>query len=401
MGVTAEKRRQYGSGSISQRSSDGRWVGAIMAGWTPAGTRRRVTVTALTEAECKRKLERKKGEIARNGVSSADTRTTVKKWADQWLEITQPKVRPKTWANNRSSLKQHIVPAIGHRRLEQLNPGDMRAVIDYVINTEGLTLATATRARAVLLKMLKDATLEGHNIPQWMFVTEGLGKLSSDRDAIPTPTAIALLERAAELPDGSRWVAAFLQGMRQGECLGLTWQCVDLERKRIDISWQLQAVPYVKGRAGALRIPRGYEHRQLEGALCLVRPKTDSSQRVIPLVPWMHAALTAWQQQAPASPHDLVWPRADGHPTRPDADTAQWHALQDAAHVTHSSGRRYLIHEIRHTCATLLLESGVDPETVTAILGHSSIVTSRGYQHVSTILAERALEAVAARLQLG
>ena len=60
----------------------------------------------------------------------------------------------------------------------------------------------------------------------------------------------------------------------------------------------------------------------------------------------------------------------------------------------------YLLHEARHTTATLLLEAGVDTAIITAILGHSSIVTTRGYQHASQALARRALDDVAARLGL-
>jgi integrase len=205
--------------------------------------------------------------------------------------------------------------------------------------------------------------------------------------------------------------------MRQGECLGLTWDAVNFDAGTVDVSWQLQAVPYRHGcvrdgskwecgrRFGgdcpdrALRVPHGYEYRQLDGALCLVRPKTEKGTRLIPLVPWMTAALTQWRDIAPASPHGLIWPRPDGRPQTSAADSSDWQALQDAADVT-GPGRKYLLHEARHTTATLLLENGIDPEVVKAILGHSSIVTSRGYQHVSQELARKAMEGIAGRLQL-
>lgn len=393
--MTKEKRRQYGSGSVSQRKSDGRWVGAVMAGFTPEGKRRRVTVTALTEAECKRKLERLKGDIARNGIpASGSTRTNVKTWADRWLEITQATVRPKTWTSNRGAVRQHIVPVIGHRRLDQLTADDVRRVSDAVL--EQYSHATAVRARSVLMKLLKDAKREGHHVPDAPFLTEGLGKPTSDRDAIPSEDVQQILAAAATLPDWSRWIAGFLQGMRQAECLGLTWQCVDLEKLTVDVSWQLQALPYISGRSGPLRVPKGYEYRQLDGALCLVRPKTSAGKRVIPLVPWLHGALVDWKARAPESPHGLVWPRDDGQPRRPDKDTEAWHELQEAAHVA----RKYYGHEVRHTTATLLLEAGIADHVVVQILGHSSILTSRGYQHVSQTLARHALEQIADRLQI-
>ena len=42
--VTA-RRRQYGTGSVFQRASDGRWIGQLLVGLTPRGTNRYVTVS--------------------------------------------------------------------------------------------------------------------------------------------------------------------------------------------------------------------------------------------------------------------------------------------------------------------------------------------------------------------
>ncbi|MDQ1734439.1 MAG: hypothetical protein QOH56_690 [Pseudonocardiales bacterium] len=195
-----------------------------------------------------------------------------------------------------------------------------------------------------------------------------------------------MLRVATDRPDGSRWVAAFLQGMRQGECLGLTWAAVDIAAGHVDVSWQLQAIPYRHGclvenkpRCGrrfgddcpdrALRVPDGYEYRQLDGNLCLVRPKTEKGQRLIPLVPWMSAALSQWREVAPASPHGLVWPRPEGRPQTSKAEAEAWRDLPHAAEVD-GPGRLYQLHEARPTTATLLLEAGIHAEVIKAILGH-------------------------------
>lgn len=424
MVVTKDKRRQYRSGSVSQRKSDGRWIGAVMTGdWTPQGTRKRVTVSADTEAECKRKLERLKGEIARNGAPDPGTRrATVKSWSEEWLSRIQPNVRPKTWAGYQSALAASVVPAIGKKYLNQLTVRDIEETLPAYVTGKGRSSTTARHAVITTMKMLKDAVRYGQPVPQRVLLAEAPAAAINDRDAIPSDDARAILRASRGTPSESRWIAAFLQGMRQGECLGLTWRCVDLERLRLDVSWQLQPIPYEHGCGPAVnrkrpcghrfggdcpnrirRVPPDYDIRPLDGALCLVKPKTERGQRIIPLVPWMHAALTEWRTIAPASPHGLVWPRPNGRPALADDDRDEWVTLQDIAQVActdGASGRRYGIHEARHTCATLLLEEGIDPETVKAILGHSSIVTSRNYQHVSTELAARALEAVAARLQL-
>jgi integrase len=81
----------------------------------------------------------------------------------------------------------------------------------------------------------------------------------------------------------------------------------------------------------------------------------------------MESALLSWFEVMPESPHGLVWP------------PARWA-------TTNIRSRRCRM-------------GGVDPEVIKAILGHSSIVTSRGYQHVSQTMARKAMEGLAERLQ--
>lgn len=396
-------RRQYGTGSVYPRK-DGYWVGTLEAGWTKTGARRRIPVYGKTEADAKAKLKEKARSIAENGLTDASARTTVKSYSEQWLERIETQVRPGSFNADRGAITNWIVPTIGHKRFDALTPGDVRAVAKAQRDA-GRTSSTALRTHATLMKLLRDAVQDGHHIPQRVREVERPIASKSDREAIPLDDALKILVQVAELRHGSKWVAALLQGMRQGERLGLTWPLVDLDAKvpTFDISWQLQPLPYKvkRDRTSGFRIPDGYEARQLEGRMHLVRPKTERGQRIIPLVPWMVSSLRAWREVAPASPHDLVWPAADGRPQDADEDLAEWEAIQKAARVQHSSGRWYGTHEARHTTATLLLEAGVDPAIIQAILGHSSIVTSRGYMHTSPEMTFQALERVATRLQLG
>lgn len=399
--ATEKRRRQHGTGSIHRRASDDRWIGTIEAGWTAKGTRRRITVSATTEAECRRLLRDRQRQIARDGLPSTGTAasTTVKAWAEQWSGRRGAEVRRSSAATDVSLVRRWIVPTIGTRRLDRLTPADIRAV-GTAIMSAGRSSSTAQRAHVVLTKMLRDARMEGHEVPPRVLEVRAPTKAASDREAIAIDDAHALLRAAADTPDAARWVAALLQGMRQGECLGLTWDRVDLDAGTLDVSWQLDTLKYADRRAGTFVVRPGLAVRHLVGAWHLVPPKTARGQRIIPLVPWMTAALRAWREVCPASPWGLVWPDEHGMPRRDVDDRAAWYALQDAAGVRHPSGRRYTLHEGRHTTATLLLEAGVDPAVVTAILGHSSIITSRGYMHVSQALARRALDDVADRLGL-
>lgn len=400
-------RRQYGTGSVYPRSSDGLWIGKVAVGFTPTGGRRYAHVSGKTEAEAKRKLNAKVKDLAVNGAPESGTsRATVRSYSTGWLDRRSHELRPKAYSAVSSAMSAHVIPTIGHRPLADLTPGDVRSVHD-AMRKAGKSQSAMRGAHWALTAMLKDATVEGHNVPSRVLLVKAPAKGITDREAIPTEHAVTLLRHAAEMGGGSRWVAALLNGMRQGECLGLTWDAIDFDAEMIDVSWQLQELPYLDKAAGTFRVPDGYERRHLYGRYHLVRPKTARGQRLVPMVPWLSASLREWQEASPANPWGLVWADVDvrlgrDNPAvlRASKDRARWMDLQDAAGIPrHPSGRRYALHEARHSTATLLLEAGVDPTVIIQILGQSSQLVARGYQTVRTPVMREALEAVAAKLQ--
>jgi len=393
--------RPKGTGSVYEDKARGRWIGTYEDGWTPRGTRRRRRVYGKTEAAAKRALAAALREV-RSDDDAAAGRPTVKRWADTWLDATAHDLRPTTWATNRSAVTRWIVPTIGHKRLDRLTPADVRAVTRAILDA-GRSTATARRAQAVLEKMLRDAIREGHAVPDRALMVVGPEASENDRDAIPLDDAAALLLAAKGTPDESRWICAFAQGMRQAECLGLTWDALDFEAGEIDVSWQLKALPYKvpRDRSSGFRVPDGFTARQVRGALHLVRPKTAKGRRVIPMVEGVAKALLGWRQDAPESPAGLVWPRPDGNPRTDADDRDAWYALQDAAKVRHASGRYYSVHECRHSTAMLLRAAGHPDETITAILGHASILSTRAYLHSTATGRREAMAGVAQRLGIG
>lgn len=423
------KRRQYGSHSVYQRCHadqgcpplidgppdedgkptkvrpkhvcHGRWYASIEAGWTRNGNRRRATVSAGTEVACKARLKEKQRQLAKGEGVAESNRKTVKAWADEWLKIVVTELGPGSYNATRGAVKNWIIPTIGHRRLDILTPADRRAVAQAQRDA-GRSSSTARRTDSDLTKMLKAALVEGYSVPGRVFAADAPVMAANDREDIPIDEALDILREASCLPHGSRWAVALLQGMRQAECLGLTWPEVDFDAGTLVVDWQLKPLPYLdkKDRSKGFRIPDGYEARHLEGAHHLVRPKSQAGRRVIPLVPWALDALMHWREVAPPSPHGLVWPGVDGSPADVKDDAEEWKALQGTAGVGHRAGRYYDGHEARHTTATLLMELNVDDAVVTAIMGHSKITTTRAYKHARVEHARTALAQVAERLQL-
>lgn len=398
-------RREYRTGSLYQRASDGRWLGTIEAGVNPNGSRRRVTVSAKTKAEAKRKLRDKRLELEREGHRNVKRTTSVAKWAETWLENIQTKVRPSAYETDRAAVKA-IVGAIGSVKLSDLSPADVRAVAAR-LRREGKSTSTALRYHGSLMRMLKAASLEGYSIPPNVLLTESPTAAAHDRESLSLPDALKALEVVAQQPAGSRWALAFLQGLRQAEALGLTRDAVDLDRGTLTISWQLKTLRYIDRENPDLgfQMPDGYEARRLVGAYHLVRPKSKAGWRVQPLVPWAHSALDKWLTESPDNEHHLVWPgrsrRGNDWPRNAASDRDDWDAIQALAGIRHPAGRLYVPHEIRNTTATLLMELRVPESVRIAIMGHSNIAVTQGYEHVDLEEARRALQSVADRLQLG
>lgn len=391
-------KQNYGEGSIWQRHAkdcerpvnrkgestcDCRWYAALEAGMTSTFGRRRVTVSAKTKPLLRIKLRDKKAEIAKAGTAVAsDQRKTVGGWMKEWLEMRERTVRPKTHENDLAACRNYIT-SISQVRLVDVTPKHLRDVASKARREGGPSMAIATHR--ILVKMLRDAVTEGYTVQPSVFIAAVPGKAKGrpkpKRDALETAEAIAILAHAADLPRGSRWYVGLFEGIRQGEALGLTWDAIDFDNHRMNIEWQLQALPYKipRDRQSGFRVPDDFEARHLQGRFHLVRPKTASGERWIPLVPTVEKALKKWKAEAPENPHGLVWAREDGWPIDKHDDADEWRALQEAAGVKHATGRMYVGHEMRNTTATLLFELRVDEVIIVALLGHASIVTSRGY----------------------
>ena len=331
---------------------------------------------------------------------------TVCEWAGQWLKLRERLVRPGTYSADKAALHKWIIPTVGDKALAGLQRGDVRAV-HTAAEAAGLADSTVQRIHITLEKMLADAVEEGHAVPERTLRAKKPGGPGvSHRQALSLEDARKVLAVAAKRRDASRWVAALIQGMRPAEALGLRWQAVDLERGLMTIEWQLKNLPYTTARnpESGFRVPRGYESIRLTGSYHLVRPKTAAGVRVVPLVPWLRTELAAWSTIAPESPHGLVWSDGGDHISAA-RDREAWYQIVDEAEVTvtlpDGSTRRPLLYEARHTAATLLMASGADETTLTGIVGHSKIASTKTYLHTDEARKLAALERVSDTLGVG
>lgn len=456
--ATQRKRREYGEGSIYQRhdapscpplidgpphpksgrptrvrpdhTCQGKWMGTLEAGWTSQGVRRRIPVTGKTRAIVVRRIKAKQRELDDYGDTGWNARITVKQWVEIYLErrTLPPKpLSPKGWKAAAQPLRRWVVPTIGHRRVADLTPGDVRKVAraQYEATSSrggALSQSTVDSTHRQLMTCLRAAKADGARIADSVFLVEKPGMGRSDRMPLTLEETVRCLDVAQHLPHGLRWALALLYGARQGELLGLVERCpvdghplIDFEAGVIRLEWQLQELDYVdpRNKKAGFKIPRHLAGRcvHLSGRYHLIPPKTNAGSRELPITPAIAASLRSWLEVRPENKWGLVFPAADGTPASDEDDRQEWYAIQSTASllgadaglppVHHPSGKRpYYVHECRNTAATELDEVGASDLVTTSLLGHTSIGTSRRYQKARRPQQLEALAAISARLGL-
>jgi len=352
------QKRGNGEGSIGQYK--GRWVARYTL---PNGRRRAVYGT--TRAETAQKL----AAAIRNrdaGITALDERTTVEAFLLQWLELSvKGRNRPSTHMAYASHVRVHLVPALGSTPLARLTPADVERFMATKL-AAGLSPSTVARIRATLRRALTVALRQGMVVRNAAALADPPRNQPREFTPLSRDEARAFLETIRGHRLEALFVVALTTGLRQGELLGLTWDGVDFPRRRITVRQALQ---------------------RIGGEPTLVEPKTAKSRRTITVPPvamellrsqhdW-HTAMQSTTDE-PWNRLGLVFTSVTGTPL-------------DGSNVTHVFQRmlsqaglpRIRFHDLRHTCASLLLAQGTHMRVIMEQLGHSQIsLTMNTYSHV-------------------
>jgi len=370
------KRRGAHEGSIFQRK-DGRWVGQLDIGYvvTPQGRRRRFrNVYGSSRADVAEGLTKLLRE-QHTGTLAKDGRLTVGEYLSGWL--ADKRVRPSTRRGYQTWVNQHLIPSLGRIRLAKLQPQDVDAMVHAKL-AAGLSPRTVHHMRAVLRAALAQA-VRYELIPRNVAALSNPVPVPDHEMTVFTPgEAMAFLEAVRGDRLEALYGVVLALGLRQGEALGLRWEDIDLDARRLIVANALQRV---------------------DGKLALVPPKTRRSRRTIELP---DAAVTALRAHKVRQLEERLltggrW-QDSGH-----VFTSTIGTPLDGSSVTRAFQRllanaglpRLRFHDLRHSCATLLLVQGVPARVVMEILGHSSIaLTMNTYSHVMPSLKREAADAM-------
>lgn len=424
------KKRSHGDGALYFVKQQNLWRGVVDVGYWPNGRRRQKTVTSKTQRGAQAKLREILKEISDYG-APLDKAMTVEAWAKHWLEtVCRPHMKPKPYSAYRSNVNVWVIPIIGKKRIAQLKPSDLR-LISVAISDAGRSSTTALKLHNLMSAMLESARLDGivgRNVARDVVAPKAA---VSTRDALPTDHALAVLSAAAGHVDGTRWWVALLAGMRQGERIGATLDSINFDTNLFTVQWSLTEAtfehrcgpqvdgkwPCGKTRGGScpdrrLIVADGLDYKQLDGRLCLVRPKSGKT-RTYPLIPQLAEALKRYLTATASvpNPHGLIWRNEDGTPLTATQDNEAWRALLlEAGVITPEQAKAPkdravgtseppTTHWARHTTATVLMELGVDAKIIGEIVGHASTQITQRYQHVSSTAAQAAMDAIGSHFE--
>jgi integrase len=380
------KARAAGEGTIFQRK-DGRWV-ARLAYWED-GKRKHKSRYAATQAGARKELTALQN-AADSGAPMPSDRLTFEQYLNSWLDGKEAYMRPEAFRKYKSNAKNHLIPALGRIALSKLTATQIKAAYG-TFRKKGLAGTTLQHIHGLLHVALEDAMKEDKVVRNVADLVEVPQRSTPEMNVLNREDADSLVTAAQGDKLEALYVLALTSGLREGELLGLRWKHVDLHRGRITVAATLQgAVPRPKpGVELAEDAPK-------PGTPILGDPKTDKSKRTV-AIPQMTVDLlsdhrirqlrqreeagTRWQE------HGLVFTNDKGHPI----DARNLRKRSFPALLERASLAPIRFHDLRHTCATLLMAAGVPVKAISEMLGHSDITTTlRIYAHVLPEMHEQA-----------
>lgn len=310
------------------------------------------TAAELTEKETDLRRRIAAGNYTRNAA------VTFEKYYSEWIKRKEKTVKPATVAVIQTAYRAHIAPVLGSQRVAKI---ERRQIIGLqVALAETHKPATVNRIMGILHCIMKDAERDGiidRNPAQYI---KGIKDESPKaRDTIHR--ALTVEEQAVfmEAARGSYYyeLFAFLlcTGLRIGEAAALTWADIDYKTNMIHVTKTVTN----SGRD-------------------IGTPKTATSKRDIPLTDTARKVLRSQREKMGNPLAGQIFKTPTGKNIKSQSIANHIKSITAAAGIEHIG-----VHALRDTFATRFIEQGGNPQTLKAILGHSSLtMTMDLYAHV-------------------
>ena len=373
------KKRANGEGSIRKRK-DGRWEGRYTAAHDPVtGKQIFKNVLGKTQIEVKEKLKKALVEAGQVDFTKSG-QYTVATWMDTWFEnVAKIKVRPSSHQTYKGYIDNHIKPNIGKIPLEKLTTIDLQKFyrklltkgrverIESKEQPKGLSAKTVRNINQVISSAMDLAVAQKIILVNPTNACELPKVEHKEMQTIPAEQLRAFLDEARATGVYEMYYIELATGLRRGELLGLKWT---------DIDWK----------NGIIKVRR--QVARVDGQIVKAPLKTKNSYRSVTI---SQQAIEVLTQQKAKTNDQYVFPSPNGGPISPDSVNNMLKRVLERAGIP-----KVRFHDLRHTFATIALQSGVDIKTVSGMLGHFSAgFTLDTYTHVTTSAQKEAAQTMA------
>ena len=301
------------------------------------------------------------------GTYKAPCKMTVAQWLDIWVAEYLNSVKPLTKHNYNKQVQKHLKPALGAAKLETLDTHTIQRFYNSLI-ASGLSPKTVKNVHGILHCALQQAIACDYIYRNPADACK-LPKVTKPEIKPLEPEEIARLLKEAEQDDYCNlFIVAMFTGMRQGELLGLAWECVDFQTGIITVKQQLQCK---------------------DGNYFLETPKSGKNRTILPAPIVMDALRNQLERQQKEQEQagemwdnqfGLVFTDALGKYLVRRTVVKHFKKISQRAGI--SDDARF--HDLRHSFAVSSLYAGDDIKTVQANLGHATAqFTLDVYGHVT------------------
>ena len=306
---------------------------------------------------------------------------TFAQWLDYWYkDIILPQIEETTAYGYRGMIENYLKPQLGEIRLQKLTARDIQQYYTWLTGEKELSPNTVIKHHNLLTNTLNAAERQEYITKNPMRAVSPPKKRQREAKFYTPEQLGILLDKAVgtrlELPV---FICAYL-GLRRGELCGLRWSDVDLERQTITIE-------NTRTQAGKKEIEKG--------------TKTASSTRTLYLPDTLCDMLKAAREHQQAcraeyknayDDNDYVVVMEDGRPFRPNYLSELFGKF-----LADNDLPKIVLHELRHTFASLSNQAGIPAYNIGKALGHSTPATTQKiYTHLLDQTHTQAVEGVAA-----
>lgn len=294
-------------------------------------------------------------------------------YMEKWLEIVKCSVAVATYASYSNTVKKHVAPYFRKKEITLKNLTAMDIQEFYLRELKRVSANTVIHYHANIHKALKYAVkmdLIEVNPADKVERPKKNRFVGSFYDANEIKTLFEVSKGTKlEMPI---LLAAFY-GLRRSEAVGLKWSAIDFEQDTICVRHTVTSCS-VDGK---------------KITVAADTTKTKSSMRTLPLVPFMKERLLELKKEQAENRRlcgrcynkkylDYVCVDQIGELLSPNYVTAAFPKLLKA------NGLRHIrFHDLRHSCASLLLANGVPMKQIQEWMGHSDFSTTANiYAHL-------------------